>query len=288
LEAQPLDRRRDRLARTLEVFSRMAARLMIQRPGDAALAVEIEASLTLGAGEEDGIRLPEMAEAALVASPSAGGIILEARVTGVYVAGSPLAPGRRRLLRPGESAMAGGVALWPEHPTPLEGTRALAGAILAGAIPAAPSGPHLVVVEGPAAGRYLALREGSVVGRGREAELHLEDPLASRRHVIFTMRRGRPCLRDLSKNGLAVNGRRAGRHRITLRSGDMLALGESMLVYEEGPRTAPGARESTRATPGSSAPASRAALPRHAPRAAAGLATVALLALAVLLALAAG
>jgi hypothetical protein len=266
---------------------------MIQRPGNAALSIEVVATITVGAGERDGVRVPEMAEGALAASPSAGGIILEARAAGLLVAGTPLAPGRRRLLRPGERAEAGSVAMWPAEQSPPEGTRALAGAILAGAVPAAPSGPHLLVVEGPAAGRRLALRDGSVVGRGREAELHLEDPLASRRHAVFTLRGGRPCLRDLSKNGLAVNGRRAGRRGIPLRPGDTLALGDSLLVYEDGPYgqepgAAPIAPGLACPTTARHAPEMSARRPGQAHRAAAVLGAVALLGLSILLALAAG
>jgi hypothetical protein len=257
----------------------VAARLVIQRQGEAALPIEIGSGVTLGAGASDAVRVPGLAEGALVASPSAGGgVILEARAAGVLVAGTPLSPGRRRLLRPGERAAAGGLALWPELAARLDGTRVMAGAILAGASPTPPRGPRLVVVEGPAAGQCLALRDGAVLGRGREAELQLEDPLASRRHVVFTIHRGRPCLRDLSsKNGLAVNGRRAGRHRIILRPGDALALGESMLVYEDGGAAAPALQRVSRRQerPG-------------AGRTAVGLAALALIALAALLAIAAG
>jgi hypothetical protein len=267
----------------------MAARLMIQRPGEAAAPIASRPVITFGEGQGDDVRVTGLAERALLVSPSAEGVVLEARGAGIVVAGHPLAPGKRRLLRPSERAEAGGVTLWPERPVPPDGTRALAGAILAGAGIAALTGPQLVVVEGPAAGERLALHDGVVVGRGREVELHIADPLASRRHVLFTIRRGRSSLRDLSsKNGLVVNGRRAGRSLVALRHGDAVALGESVLVYEDAPPAGPPPGEDRGSPPRPGPPgAGRSRLPRRSGcRVATGMATLALMAIAVLLALA--
>ncbi len=125
-----------------------------------------------------------------------------------------------------------------------DGTRALAGALLAAGVPPI-AGPSLVVIEGPLAGERLPVRDGAVVGRGRAAELHLPDPLLSRRHALFSVGGGGTSLSDLgSKNGVLVNGRRAGRARVRVRHGDALALGASVLVFEEGPaaRAASGAQ----------------------------------------------
>ena len=132
----------------------------------------------------------------------------------------------------------------PGDPTPApDGTRALASALLGAGVPPI-AGPSLVVIEGPLAGERLPVRDGAVVGRGRAAELHLPDPLLSRRHALFSVGGGGTSLSDLgSKNGVLVNGRRAGRARVRVRHGDALALGASVLVFEEGPaRAAPGAQ----------------------------------------------
>ena len=264
----------------------VTARLMIQRPGEPAALVEIHAELTLGGGEADGVRLPGLSEGALAAWQSAEGIVVEARVSGVVVSGHPLAVGRRRLLREGDRAQAEGLTFWPEQQPALDGTRALAGAILAGA--GALPGPHLIVLEGPRAGDRLALRDGAVLGRGRGVELHLADPLASRQHARITIRGGRATLEDLtSKNGSAVNGRHARRSRVALRSGDALALGESVLVYQDGcPATLAPASE-----PPAAAGAARGCPPQPARNrrtaAAIGIASGMLVALAILLALAA-
>jgi hypothetical protein len=269
---------------------------MIQRPGDPAAPFEIDGVLTLGGGEADGVKVPGLAEGALAAWPSAAGIVVEARVPGIVVSERPLAPGKRRLLRKGDLARLEGLTFWSVPPAvdgtrggtgagTNAGTRALAGAILAGA--GAPSGPHLVVLEGPRAGDRLALHDGAVLGRGRGAELHLADPLASRHHARFTIRGGRASLEDLaSKNGIAVNGRHARHSQVALRSGDALAVGESLLVYHDGCPAPPAPRELLLASgPAGGSPRQPGWNRRTAM--ATALASGMLIALAVLLALAA-
>jgi hypothetical protein len=285
----------------LEASWLVTARLIIQRPGEPAAPLEIDGVLTLGGGEADGVRVPDLAEAALAAWPSAEGIVVEARVPGVVVSGRPLAPGKRRLLRTGDRARVEGLTFWSVPPavdgtnagtnagrnTGAEaGTRELAGAILAGA--GALSGPHLVVLEGPRAGDRLALHDGAVLGRGRGAELHLADPLASRHHARFTIRGGRASLEDLaSKNGIAVNGRHARRSQVALRSGDALALGESLLVYQDGCPAPPAASCELLLAPGPARGDPRQPGGNRRTAMATALASGMLIALAVLLALAA-
>jgi len=121
-----------------------------------------------------------------------------------------------------------------------DSTRALAAAIMVTDHPA--SGARLVILEGPFAGRELPLRDGAVLGRARRAELRIDDPLASRRHVRFTLREGRWKAVDLaSKNGFTVNGA-CPKALFTLSPGDRLALGATALgFFEDGAeRTAPG------------------------------------------------
>jgi len=183
----------------------------------------------------------------------------------------PLVAARPILQRPGDAT-----------PAP-DGTRALAGAMLGASVP--PAGPSLVVVEGPLAGERLPVRDGAVVGRGRGAELHVPDPLLSRRHALFTVGGAGTSLSDLgSKNGVLVNGRRAGRARVRVRHGDALALGGSVLVFEEG---AAAHAVSGRRGDGSSLAPMLAPSTRRRRRAAAALLAAGTLALAAALLLAA-
>jgi len=117
-----------------------------------------------------------------------------------------------------------------------EGTRALAGALLRGE---GSVGPCLVVTDGPGAGRRLRLGARQTLGRGREADVRLEDPGASRLHARLVRDGGRYVATDLgSKNGLRVNGRRC-RHPRTLRAGDQITIGATRLRFDEGEEAAP-------------------------------------------------
>lgn len=126
------------------------------------------------------------------------------------------------------------------HAEPRDPTRLAAAALLRGE---ALAGPHLVVTEGPEAGRRLPLRDAQTLGRGRAADLRLADPGISRLHARVSRERGRLVATDLgSRNGLRVNGRRCRRPR-GLEIGDELALGATRMVVEagvlEGPASGP-------------------------------------------------
>jgi hypothetical protein len=115
--------------------------------------------------------------------------------------------------------------------TPPDSTRALAGAVLATDL--IEDGARLVVLEGLSAGRELPLRDGAVLGRARRAELHIDDPLASRRHLRFSYRDGRWTVADLaSKNGLTINGDHP-ETPATLSPGDRLTLGATVLAFQD-------------------------------------------------------
>src|SRR5829696_1920499 len=65
----------------------------------------------------------------------------------------------------------------------------------------------LEIVEGPSAGRQVALGQPLVVGRGQDAQIVLDDPRASRRHARITPHGGTAVVEDLgSSNGTFVNG----------------------------------------------------------------------------------
>ncbi len=70
------------------------------------------------------------------------------------------------------------------------------------------------------------------IGRGRSADLHLDEGSVSRRHAILVRRgAGARILDDRSANGTLVNGRRVA--QADLRSGDVIVLGRVVLRYLE-------------------------------------------------------
>jgi predicted component of type VI protein secretion system len=142
----------------------------------------------------------------------------------------------------------------------VESTRAAAASLLAAAAldNPVPAGPRLVVMSGPDAGAVLRVGDGSVLGRGRRADLPLSDGRASRRHACFTFQGGRALLRGLGAlNGLTVNGRRVRPGRaVTLAPGDVIAVGTSVLAFEDGLSLPGAAQDPARAA---ASPPSRAA-----------------------------
>jgi two-component system cell cycle response regulator len=105
---------------------------------------------------------------------------------------------------------------------------------------ALPSNPNLVgtramltVVSGPSTGRVFSVAEGgaeTIVGRGREAQIRIDDAGASRAHarVLQTMD-GAYVVEDLaSTNGTFVDGRRVT--RAELHSGDRIHIGPNVVI----------------------------------------------------------
>jgi hypothetical protein len=224
----------------------MSAALMVHRPGSPPEEVALAGPSIAGGGPADAVRLDGAPPGALALTPSPSGPVVEALAPGAVLrpAGAPpraLPPGSRRLLRPGDSLQLAGAVLEARPEPPPAGTRALAARLLAeagrGHEPV--SGPCLLALEGPDAGRRLPLGEESTLGRGRAATLRLADPGASRSHVRLARARGGFVLRDLgSKNGLRLNGAPVLRRPRALRSGDEIALGRSVLTLvlpAEGP-----------------------------------------------------
>ncbi len=263
----------------------VAARLVLPPPGQNERTIELTGGCSIGTTEDD-VTVPTLPRRALVVTPMQEGIIVEPGCP-ITVAGRAIPPGSRRLLRMGERVEVRGCTLWlargstPEQ----EGTRALAGAFLTGAAALPVAGPSVLAVQGPAAGRRFAIGAGAVIGRGPGADVALGDPLASRRHCRLEARDGAILARDLgSKNGLSVNGRTMGRRGVALATGDELLVGASVLVYEDG-RPSPCPSPST---PGAETPAEERRPGAPARIAIVVLASATLLALAGLLALAAG
>lgn len=109
--------------------------------------------------------------------------------------------------------------------------------------PAAPdiAGPHLVLVRGVEEGRAFRLGKdegGSwVIGRSREADVPLDyDPYVSSEHAVLMRREGGTFVQDLpeNKNGTFLNWKRMVEGGIApLKSGDIIQVGMSLLVYRE-------------------------------------------------------
>ncbi len=209
----------------------MRRQLVLHHADGPPERVTLTSQVVLGGPPEE-LRLGGMPPALLI-SPSVSGAVVEARGPRSLVAGRPLEPGRRRLLRPGERAEYMGTTVELEPEPPAEGTRALAGILLreaaCGAAPIA--GAHLVVLEGPQAGLRIPLGASQTLGRGRAAAIRLLDSEASRIHARVCAGAEAIHVEDLgSKNGISLNGARIRSRRFPLRPGDEIAIGSTTLA----------------------------------------------------------
>ena len=84
----------------------------------------------------------------------------------------------------------------------------------------------------PSPRRERRLDGGSVIGRASGCDVHLDDPLVSRRHARVISSAVGTAIEDLgSSNGLYVNGRR--RRGITpLHPGDVVQLGTTLWLVQ--------------------------------------------------------
>ena len=97
-----------------------------------------------------------------------------------------------------------------------------------------------LVGAGPLAGRRFPLdRETTLIGRGEDCDVRIDDPLASRRHAAVRREPWRYVLEDLgSRNGTLVNGEPVqGVHH--LRHGDTLHVATTPLRFEDPNATLP-------------------------------------------------
>jgi hypothetical protein len=254
--------------------------LTIHRPGQSSERRAVTAPLRAGGSQVDEILLPGAVPSALRLVPRGAGLVVEAIASGLRVAGRPVQPGSRRLLRPGERAELHGFVLALDPPPATDATRVAARAALRDAARGggAAAGPRVVVLTGPAAGARHALRGDQTLGRGRRAAIRIPDAQASRLHARLRLSAEGATVEDLgSKNGVRVNGVRIEPGACALGPGDELGIGETALAVE-GIDPTPAA-----APPGPGRPAARRLRP--APH----LLAAALLALsAAALALAAG
>ncbi|HTX08020.1 MAG TPA: DUF3662 and FHA domain-containing protein [Solirubrobacteraceae bacterium] len=86
----------------------------------------------------------------------------------------------------------------------------------------------LLVIDGR---RVVIGSEGATIGRGRQADVVLNDPNVSRKHAEIRPRGGSWVLKDLeSTNGSQLNGRRIDGPEV-LRAGDEIELGASVMTF---------------------------------------------------------
>ncbi|MFY9265683.1 MAG: DUF3662 and FHA domain-containing protein [Solirubrobacterales bacterium] len=96
--------------------------------------------------------------------------------------------------------------------------------------PAAPSATPSAVIE-TGDRRFSLAPPATVIGRGREADVRLDDPNVSRRHVQFSVDGGQWVVSDLgSTNGTRLGGKPIDRPE-PLRSGDTIEVGNTLLTF---------------------------------------------------------
>lgn len=102
---------------------------------------------------------------------------------------------------------------------------------LAGPVTVERSADHVLFVTAPAEamGRVIAVEAPTLVGRGSEADITLDDPFISDRHVRFDRVENRLVMEDLgSTNGTQVNGLPVTGRRV-LDRGDVVRIGQTMM-----------------------------------------------------------
>ncbi|MEZ4293416.1 MAG: FHA domain-containing protein [Polyangiaceae bacterium] len=202
--------------------------------------------IVIGRSEGCEVRLPDPSVSARHVSIRARGaeylVVDENSKNGTLLGKVLLAPLSPRVVKTGDRIRVGRVwlelAVGPPIAQPATPAAARGLALLLVAEGLAARGeaaePMLRVVEGPDAGKTLALAEVGrlhVLGRANEAHLVLDDPDASRRHVGVTTKGDRVVVQDLgSKAGALLDGARLGQNETTWRPGQALEVGGNVIA----------------------------------------------------------
>ena len=205
--------------------------------------------VVIGRGEGCEVRLPDPSVSQRHASIRQRGteyiVMDEGSTNGTYVGPMRLSPHAPRVLRSGELVRVGRVWLEaviehvPATANTALATRELALSLVAAGLAAEGVRPGVEVraVEGPAQGASATLAEFDrpyVVGRMKSADLDLDDPDLSRRHVELTRRGEKLFASDLgSKNGTRLGGRPLGTDPVEWPRRELLRLGATALAYED-------------------------------------------------------
>ena len=101
-------------------------------------------------------------------------------------------------------------------------------------MPAAESHPHLIVLYPQTAFQQIPLTRGkTVLGRGTEADIRLDDEMISRKHCELAWDGNRMTIRDLdSLNGTFVDGAAIPNHPKTINSENRLQIGKMVLKID--------------------------------------------------------
>ena len=226
---------------------------VVVRSGDVKSLPEITFDaprIVIGRGDGCEVRLPDPSISHRHASIRQRGteyiVIDEGSTNGTFVGPVRLSPQAPRVLRTGDLIRVG--RIWLEvrieqalpSQSPQLATKEIALALVAGALSAQgePSAARVLVAEGPDAGRELSITEFErphVIGRGGGADLALNDPDCSRRHVEVFRRGEHLYVRELgSKNGAHLGDKKLdpGKDSLWPRA-ESLRIGANCLVYED-------------------------------------------------------
>lgn len=111
--------------------------------------------------------------------------------------------------------------------------------------------PRLIVLQGPDLGKVFSVDRNLTIGRLSSNDIQLLDEQTSRQHARLEFGSAGVVAVDLgSRKGIEVNGRKVDRQRLT--HGDSLAIGTTVLRFEDAENGAPPAlpAEPEAASPG--------------------------------------
>lgn len=204
--------------------------------------------VVIGRGEGCELRLPDPSVSHRHASIRQRGgehiVIDEKSLNGTFVGRVRLPPQSPRVVRSGERVRVGRV--WLEirvEPKLVTGSGKDAAKELALALvtrglldQGEDPRPRVRVVEGPDAGKELRIAEPGrryILGRGRDVDLSVDDPNASRRHVDIAQKGDHLVVHDLgSKIGATLDGAALGPTDVAWKPGQVLAFGGNRLAFD--------------------------------------------------------
>jgi len=219
--------------------------------GKTAPRITLDAPrIVIGRGDGCEVRLPDPSVSHRHASIRQRGaeyiVMDEGSTNGTFVGPVRLAPQAPRVLRSGDLVRVGRVwveVLIEQIPATVNvplATCEMALLLVSEALAAegAPSLPRVQIAEGPSAGAELALDtqgRNYVIGRMKSADLSIDDPDLSRRHVEVVRRGDQVVIVDLgSKNGSKLGDKPLDSgQEIAWPRGESLIIGATRLVYED-------------------------------------------------------
>jgi predicted signal transduction protein with EAL and GGDEF domain len=91
--------------------------------------------------------------------------------------------------------------------------------------------PALIIIEGPETGKiFPIIKSATFIGRDESAEIAVNDPAVSRKHILVEADENHICCIDLhSTNGTFVNSQKI--NKINLKEGDKIKVGNTLLKF---------------------------------------------------------